>query len=64
MKISSYLLFGLLIPLAQAQQLAPDVLVKSITDLHGGTATVRSDVGHGTTVTLVFPAKDSSESGT
>jgi len=39
-------------------------LVKSITDLHGGTATVRSDVGHGTTVTLALPAKDSSESGT
>ena len=32
MKISVYLLFALLIPLAQAQQLPPDVLVKSITE--------------------------------
>ena len=32
MKISFYLLFALLIPLAQAQQPAPDVLVKSITE--------------------------------
>src|SRR5260221_12034658 len=32
MKISFYLLFALLIPLAQAQQLPPDVLVKSITE--------------------------------
>ena len=32
MKISFYLLFALLVPLAQAQQLAPDVLVKSITE--------------------------------
>jgi phospholipid transport system substrate-binding protein len=32
MRISIYALFALLIPLAQAQQLAPDVLVKSITE--------------------------------
>ncbi len=32
MKISFYLLFALLVPAAQAQQLAPDVLVKSITE--------------------------------
>src|SRR5260221_14510560 len=32
MKISFYLLFALLIPLAQAQQPPPDVLVKSITE--------------------------------
>lgn len=30
-------------------------LVKSITDLHGGTATIQSEVGRGTTVTLTFP---------
>src|SRR6266536_3884376 len=30
-------------------------LVKSIVDLHGGSATIRSQVGHGTTVTLRFP---------
>ncbi len=30
-------------------------LVKSISELHGGTAEVRSVAGHGTTVTLVFP---------
>ncbi|HEX8489717.1 MAG TPA: heavy metal sensor histidine kinase [Chthoniobacterales bacterium] len=30
-------------------------LVKSITDLHGGSATVESEVGRGTTVTLTFP---------
>ena len=32
MKISFCVLFALLVPLAQAQQLAPDVLVKSITE--------------------------------
>lgn len=32
MKISLYALFALFVPLAQAQQLAPDVLVKSITE--------------------------------
>src|SRR6266487_5439205 len=32
MKVSSYLLFALLIPAAQAQQPAPDVLVKSISE--------------------------------
>src|SRR5260221_6195948 len=32
MKFSFYLLFALLVPAAQAQQLAPDVLVKSITE--------------------------------
>jgi signal transduction histidine kinase len=31
-------------------------LVKSIVDLHGGTATIQSDLGRGTTVTLAFPA--------
>lgn len=30
-------------------------LVKSIMDLHGGTARIESEVGRGTTVTLVFP---------
>lgn len=30
-------------------------LVKSITDLHGGSATIESEVGRGTTVTLTFP---------
>lgn len=30
-------------------------LVKSIADLHGGSASVQSEVGRGTTVTLVFP---------
>jgi two-component system heavy metal sensor histidine kinase CusS len=30
-------------------------LVKSITDLHGGSAAVTSEVAHGTTVTLIFP---------
>lgn len=32
-------------------------LVKSIVDLHGGSATIQSKVGHGTTVTLTFPGK-------
>jgi two-component system, OmpR family, heavy metal sensor histidine kinase CusS len=30
-------------------------LVKSIVDLHGGSATIESKLGHGTTVTLTFP---------
>jgi two-component system heavy metal sensor histidine kinase CusS len=30
-------------------------LVKSITDLHGGSAEIESQVGLGTTVTLTFP---------
>jgi two-component system heavy metal sensor histidine kinase CusS len=30
-------------------------LVKSIVDLHGGSAKIESDIGQGTTVTLVFP---------
>ena len=30
-------------------------LVKSIVDLHGGSATIESEVGHGTIVKLVFP---------
>jgi two-component system, OmpR family, heavy metal sensor histidine kinase CusS len=30
-------------------------LVKSIVDLHGGLATIQSQVGHGTTVKLIFP---------
>jgi two-component system heavy metal sensor histidine kinase CusS len=32
-------------------------LVKSITDLHGGSVAVASEVNRGTTVTLTFPAK-------
>jgi two-component system heavy metal sensor histidine kinase CusS len=32
-------------------------LVKSIVDLHGGSATIESKLGRGTTVTLVFPDK-------
>jgi two-component system heavy metal sensor histidine kinase CusS len=32
-------------------------LVKSIVELHGGSATIQSEVGHGTTVTLKFPAQ-------
>ena len=35
-------------------------LVKSITDLHGGSATVESEVERGTTVTLIFPHQNSS----
>ena len=31
-------------------------LVKSIVELHGGSATIHSEAGHGTTVTLRFPA--------
>ncbi|PYJ67794.1 MAG: two-component sensor histidine kinase, partial [Verrucomicrobia bacterium] len=30
-------------------------LVKSIVDLHGGSASIQSEPGQGTTVTLVFP---------
>src|SRR5205807_10484495 len=30
-------------------------LVKSIVDLHGGTARIRSEIGRGTIVTLTFP---------
>ena len=33
-------------------------LVKSIADLHGGSARIESELGSGTTVTLVFPNKD------
>ena len=32
-------------------------LVKSIVDLHGGTATIQSEVGQGTTVSLTFPKR-------
>ena len=32
-------------------------LVKSIVDLHGGTATIHSKPARGTTVTLMFPAQ-------
>jgi len=32
-------------------------LVKSITDLHGGSASIKSEINRGTTVTLVFPNK-------
>lgn len=38
-------------------------LVKSISDLHGGSAKIESEVGHGTTVTLTFPNESSSEGG-
>ena len=31
-------------------------LVKSIADLHGGSATIESKIGRGTTVTLIFPS--------
>jgi signal transduction histidine kinase len=31
-------------------------IVKSITELHGGTVEIRSEPGQGTTVTLLFPA--------
>jgi two-component system heavy metal sensor histidine kinase CusS len=34
-------------------------LVKSIADLHGGSASVQSDLGRGTTVTLTFPRQQS-----
>src|SRR5207247_6524822 len=34
-------------------------LVKSIVDLHGGSATIQSDIGSGTTVTLRFPNQQS-----
>ena len=37
-------------------------LVKSIIDLHGGSVTVTSEVDHGTTVTLTFPARARSTS--
>jgi len=30
-------------------------LVKSIVDLHGGSATIQSQIGQGTTVKLIFP---------
>ena len=30
-------------------------LVKSIVDLHGGSARIKSEVGHGTIVTMIFP---------
>jgi two-component system heavy metal sensor histidine kinase CusS len=32
-------------------------LVKSIVDLHGGSATIHSEIGRGTTVTLIFPLR-------
>jgi signal transduction histidine kinase len=32
-------------------------LVKSIADLHGGSASAQSELGRGTTVTLVFPRR-------
>jgi signal transduction histidine kinase len=32
-------------------------LVKSIADLHGGTASVQSELGRGTTVTIVLPKR-------
>src|SRR5262249_50481937 len=36
-------------------------LVKSITDLHGGSAAAQSTVNHGTIITLGFPAKHNAE---
>jgi len=36
-------------------------LVKSITDLHGGSIAVASEVNRGTTVTLTFPAKSADD---
>jgi two-component system heavy metal sensor histidine kinase CusS len=36
-------------------------LVKSIVDLHGGNATIHSEVGRGTTATLAFPAAQQSD---
>jgi two-component system, OmpR family, heavy metal sensor histidine kinase CusS len=36
-------------------------LVKSIVDLHGGSAAIHSEVGHGTTVQLTFPGKSASD---
>jgi len=39
-------------------------LVKSIAALHSGTAAMESEVGRGTTVTVAFPSRVSSESGT
>jgi two-component system, OmpR family, heavy metal sensor histidine kinase CusS len=38
-------------------------LVKSITDLHGGSATINSEVNRGTIVTITFPGKPGLESG-
>jgi len=35
-------------------------LVKSIVDLHGGSATIHSEIGHGTTVKLTFPGESAS----
>jgi two-component system heavy metal sensor histidine kinase CusS len=35
-------------------------LVRSIVDLHGGTATIQSEAGRGTTVTLIFPRAEPS----
>jgi two-component system heavy metal sensor histidine kinase CusS len=32
-------------------------LVKSIVDLHGGSAKIKSEIGRGTTVTLIFPTE-------
>ena len=32
-------------------------LVKSIVDLHGGSATIHSELGRGTTITLTFPLR-------
>ena len=37
-------------------------LVKSITDLHGGTAVVKSEVDRGTTVVLTFPNRPAAQS--
>jgi len=35
--------------------------VKSIVDLHGGSATIQSQVNRGTTVILTFPKQTSSD---
>jgi two-component system heavy metal sensor histidine kinase CusS len=39
-------------------------LVKSITNLHGGSVEVASEVNRGTTVTLTFPAKPMNDPAT
>jgi two-component system, OmpR family, heavy metal sensor histidine kinase CusS len=38
-------------------------LVKSIVDLHGGSATIQSEIGRGTTVRLTFPAVSQRDHG-
>jgi signal transduction histidine kinase len=38
-------------------------LVKSIVALHGGSVSIQSKVGRGTTVTLTFPDRPATEGG-